>query len=429
MSEPQPLRDRVRLDALAHIDPDALSEATNPKFRFKYIDISCASNGKLALPAESIEFGDAPSRARKILKDGDVIVSTVRPNLKAFAYCRLVGEPYIASTGFAVLRAKDNVDAYFLLSALLSDDLSKQIESHAVGSNYPAINSSDVRRLQIPAFAPETQRAIGRVLAAIDTTIEKTEALIAKYQQIKAGLMNDLFTRGVLPNGQLRPPRSDAPELYQKTNTGWAPLEWDVKTLGSACDWYSGGTPSKRNEEWWKGTLPWLSPKDMKCFELDDTEDHVTRLAAILGSRIAPEGSVFVVVRGMILAHSFPVVVNGKEFAFNQDVKAVIGHPPLKNRYLAYWFVANADLMLKKTTESTHGTKRFDLGDLYKISIGVPSDAEQERIISRLDVINRRVQSEIAQCEKLKIKKRGLMQDLLTGKVSVAINEKEGAFV
>src|SRR5690606_25553795 len=75
------------------------------------------------------------------------------------------------------------------------------------------------------------QSRIADVLDGIDTAIEKTEALIAKYQQIKAGLMHDLFTRGVLPNGQLRPPREQAPELYQETAIGWIPQEWNPVSL------------------------------------------------------------------------------------------------------------------------------------------------------------------------------------------------------
>jgi type I restriction enzyme S subunit len=65
-----------------------------------------------------------------------------------------------------------------------------------------------------------------QVLSSIDAAIEKAEALIDKYQQLKAGLMQDLFTRGVLPDGELRPPREQAPELYQETAIGWIPKEW-----------------------------------------------------------------------------------------------------------------------------------------------------------------------------------------------------------
>ena len=70
------------------------------------------------------------------------------------------------------------------------------------------------------------------LLTTIDTAIEKTESLIEKYRKIKTGLMNDLFTRGIGPDGKLRPLRSQAPELYKKTELGWIPREWEVVTVG-----------------------------------------------------------------------------------------------------------------------------------------------------------------------------------------------------
>ena len=82
--------------------------------------------------------------------------------------------------------------------------------------------------MPLPQFTEVQQQKIATILSTTDTAIEKTEALIEKYQQIKAGLMHDLFTRGVLPNGQLRPSREEAPELYYETEIGWIPKEWRV---------------------------------------------------------------------------------------------------------------------------------------------------------------------------------------------------------
>jgi type I restriction enzyme S subunit len=320
------------------------------------------------------------------------------------------------------------VDPVFLSKQLSTTDTANYFYRYAAGSTRYGLSNGAVANTQISFPALQYQQKIATILTSIDTAIEKTEALIAKYQQIKAGLMHDLFTRGVRPNGQLRAPRDQAPELYQQTAMGWIPREWKARDLGTACDWYSGGTPSKRVEAWWEGTFPWLSPKDMKQFELSDTEDHVTREAANIGSRIVPTNSVFIVVRGMILAHSFPVVLSGSELSFNQDVKAVIGKLPLENRFLAYWMVANTNLFLRKTTEATHGTKRFDLRDLYEVIIGIPSKDEQKRIFRRLDTLVRRIDLEKAQLQKLQRQKLGLMQDLLTGKVPVKVHTAEKEF-
>jgi len=237
--------------------------------------------------------------------------------------------------------------------------------------------------------------------------------------------MHDLFTRGIGADGKLRPTREEAPELYQESAIGWIPKEWEIKCLADACEWYSGGTPNRQNSFWWDGDLPWLSPKDMKSFDLSNTQEKVTRVAALSSSRIMPVNTVFIVIRGMILAHSFPVVYSNREFCFNQDIKAIRGLGKLGNRFLAYWFVAHKDTFLKKTTESTHGTKRFDMKDIYNLHIGIPSDKEQGLFITKLDALSTKLEFENKSLVKLQKQKSGLMHDLLTGKVPVKVNPDE----
>lgn len=330
-------------------------------------------------------------------------------------------QSYCIGRGLAAIKAKQGLASTKFLYYTLEESPCF-LHKRSQGSTFLAVSGGDLRDVPVRDLSVATQEKIVLILQSIDESIEKTEILIEKYRQINDGLIRDLFTRGVCPDGKLRPPYEQVPEMYQQTSVGWIPHDWDPQPLGSTCDWFSGGTPSKAKPQWWGGTFPWMSPKDMKQFAISDTGDHVTREAAIIGSRIVPANTVFIVVRGMILAHSFPVVLSTTELAFNQDVKAIIGRGKLSNRFLAYWFVAHAWFFLKKTTESTHGTKRFDLSDIYKIEIGIPSEEEQERIVSRLDAIRERIEAEVRLLKKMKIQKAGLMHDLLTGKVRVKVN-------
>jgi type I restriction enzyme, S subunit len=314
---------------------------------------------------------------------------------------------------------REKVNSIFLSKQLAAGNVSSYFSRMAAGSTRYGLSNGTIARTKVILPSLAKQHKIAKVLLKIDRTIAHTEALIAKYQQIKAGLMHDLFTRGIGADGKLRPPRDQAPELYRESAIGWIPKEWKLEHLADACDWYSGGTPSRRHTTWWNGDVPWLSPKDMKVFDLSETQEHVTKLAALVGSRIMPKNTVFIVIRGMILAHSFPVVYSEQEFCFNQDIKAIYGRGSLNNRFLAYWFVANKNLFLKKTTESTHGTKRFDMKDIYDLHIGIPSNEEQSLFLVRLDYLNTKLQLEQASLDKLKLQKSGLMHDLLTGKVQV----------
>ena len=97
------------------------------------------------------------------------------------------------------------------------------------------------------------------------------------------------------------------------------PAHWEVSVLKHQVDITSGGTPSKENAAYWHGDVPWASSKDLKVEQLEDTEDHITRHAVESGAaRLVPSGSVLVVTRGMILAHTFPVAKTACDMAINQ---------------------------------------------------------------------------------------------------------------
>ena len=387
-----------------------------------YIGLEHLPSGGTVLQGTA-EAGQSVS-TNSVFRKGDILFGKLRPRLQKSVRVQFDG---YCSTDILVLRSSTEVCPAFAGFILQSDLVFAEAIRTEEGTKMPRCSWNTLRELEVFCPNVSNQKYIAEILSSIDKIITHTEDLIQKYQQIKAGLMHDLFTRGIGVDGKLRPPRDQAPELYKESAIGWIPREWEVKRLADACDWWSGGTPSRRSSAWWNGNVPWLSPKDMKFFDLSETQEHVTRSAALTGSRIMPENTVFIVIRGMILAHSFPVVYSGKEFCFNQDIKAIRGLENLNNRFLGYWFVANKSVFLAKTTESTHGTKRFDMKDIYNLHIGIPSDEEQSLFLERLDSLSGKLEFEQASLNKLKIQKSGLMHDLLTGKVPVNIDRAEVA--
>jgi type I restriction enzyme S subunit len=324
------------------------------------------------------------------------------------------------------IKFEDSCDNFFLGYYFSTYIGWREFRRIATGTtSVAAIYSRDLVRCQVQLPPLPQQRKIARILTTVDNLIEQTEALIEKYKSIKQGMMHDLFTRGVDSSGQLRPPYEDAPELYKESELGWIPMEWEATELGNACTWSSGGTPSKCNISYWQGEVPWASPKDMKTFELSDTIDHVSEEGAQAGSRLLEKGTVLIVIRGMILAHTFPVAIVCRRMAFNQDMKALVCNPAFQHRFLAHWLVAHSNHLLRLATESTHGTKRFDLADLYKLPFPFPSTDEQTAIVDRLDAVDGATNAEGDRLRNLKLQKTGLMQDLLTGKVRVSVDEVE----
>ncbi|MDD5363080.1 MAG: restriction endonuclease subunit S [Ignavibacteria bacterium] len=162
------------LEDLVYVDKEQLNNTTDDDFSFYYIDISSVSTNKIQFPDSQISFKESPSRARKVLHDGDILMATVRPNLKAFArFNKPANRNYIASTGFAVLSKNEKADIDFIYHSLFSNVVEKQIEALVVGSNYPALNISDIRKLKIHSPSLTTQSKIARILSTCDLVIEK----------------------------------------------------------------------------------------------------------------------------------------------------------------------------------------------------------------------------------------------------------------
>ena len=184
-----------RLGDIADINPENLSNNTDPDWKFNYISLEQVDAGRL-LGFSEIVFRTAPSRARRVLRESDVLMSMVRPNLMAHLFFQGQVANAVCSTGFAVIRSKPNLsDPGFLFAHLFGHVVNKQIGKILVGSNYPAINTNDVRMIEIPCPPSiEEQRAIAEVLLDIDSLIQSLKALIAKKQAIKQATMQQLLT-------------------------------------------------------------------------------------------------------------------------------------------------------------------------------------------------------------------------------------------
>jgi type I restriction enzyme S subunit len=164
------------------------------------------------------------------------------------------------------------------------------------------------------------------------------------------------------------------------------PSHWTLKPLGFAVTVVGGATPSKENPDFWDGTVPWVSPKDMKSFDLNDSEDHITE-SALDGSSLilVKPAAVLMVIRGMILVHTVPVAVNRVPVTLNQDMKALVTGPDYSARFLAYLLRAANPAMLAMVEEAGHGTRCLRTEVWMKLRLPVPPRSEQERITVVLD--------------------------------------------
>jgi type I restriction enzyme S subunit len=315
---------------------------------------------------------------------------------------------------------KNEVDPTFLAKQLGHHRLARYFGQQSNGLTRYGLPIGAV--MSAPLWLPnelEEQQRIGTLLRLVDTAIAEVAVVVGKLKQVRAGLVHDLLTLGVDEQGRLRDLTAQIAE-FKAAPLGHIPRKWQCQTLRDAADWFSGGTPDRSRGAWWKGDIPLLTPKDMKAFELSTTSENVTLEAIRSGSRLMPSETVFIVVRGMILAHTFPVIFATCPMSFNQDIKAVRARGNLSNRFLAHWFAANAASFLRKTTEATHGTKKLDMSELHRTWIGIPEPDEQCAIVGTIEVIDNHINTEMEIQRKLEQLKAGLSTDLLAGRVRVS---------
>lgn len=168
------------------------------------------------------------------------------------------------------------------------------------------------------------------------------------------------------------------------------PRGWAWARLGHLGCLLGGGTPSKSKPELWEGTLPWVSPKDMKVTRLRDSEDHISRKAlAESAVKLIPPDSLLFVVRGMILIHSFPAAINKVEVTINQDMKALRPFVPECVEFLLLACRGFKREILDNVERSTHGTCKLVTERVTEFVIGLPPLAEQQRIVAKVDELMR----------------------------------------
>ena len=187
--------EKVKLGDVCSVNEESADPAKIYSDFATYIDISSVENGtgKINL-SEPIEITSLPSRARRIVKEDDILLSTVRPNLKAFAYLTVLPENPIASTGFAVIRSNTkSLFNKFLYYLLFSENLLSQMEAKMGKGAYPSINQSDVQSLIIPLPPLEEQKDIVAKIEQEEQYVDACKKLIEINQQKISNKINSIW--------------------------------------------------------------------------------------------------------------------------------------------------------------------------------------------------------------------------------------------
>ena len=184
----------MSLGNLVQLNPESLGSGTPKDHAFFYIDLSSVSYGSIDESSlQKVQFASAPSRARRVVRAGDVLFGTVRPQLRSHASVTRDGD--VASTGFCVVRPdRTTACSRFIHHYLLSDEVAAQAARREVGSNYPAVTERDVAEFKLRRISLEEQRRIAEILDTADETIRANEEQLRKLQRLRSGLADDLLS-------------------------------------------------------------------------------------------------------------------------------------------------------------------------------------------------------------------------------------------
>ena len=187
-----------KLKQICKLNENALDDRTDAKFEFDYVDIGSVTYEDGIISNEKMLFKNAPSRARRIAKEGDTIVSTVRTYLKAIDYINKSKSNFIYSTGFAILQPNLDIYPKFLFAFVKSDAFTEQVAINSKGMSYPAINSTDLGAQKVLYLPKEEQIQISERLEIIEEKIRKTIAIkeqeIEKLKEYKTVLIDNVVT-------------------------------------------------------------------------------------------------------------------------------------------------------------------------------------------------------------------------------------------
>ncbi len=309
--------------------------------------------------------------------------------------------PANTNQALAIIRLKRDVglSPKFVLKALETGVVLEQIEKFKGGVAQQNLSLAQVRDFQIalPPLA-EQQRIVGLLDEAFEglaTAKANAEKNLQNARALFESHLNDVFT---------------------KKGDGW--LE---TTIGGVCDFRGGGTPSKAVERYWKGKIPWVSPKDMKSEIVSDSIDHISQEAIdASATSLIPKGAVLMVVRSGILARIVPLAVTGRELTINQDLKALCPKSVIESRFLYNLLESKMPELLSLVSRGAT-VHRLQTEQIRSLGCFLPPKAEQHQIIERIDSMRDETQRLARLYERkqaaLEALKKSLLHQAFTGEL------------
>lgn len=282
------------------------------------------------------------------------------------------------------------VDKKFIMYSLNSVSTKNQLINGTIGSTRPRVNLDQIRDLHIFVPPLNEQRKIAAILSNIDAAIEQTDAIISQTERMKKGLIQGFFTKSI-------------------ENTKF-------KNLSALARTFSGGTPLKANRSYFNGAIPWVKSGELNSGVITSTNECISEEGLENSSaKWVSENSILIAMYG---ATAGTVALLKIRATINQAILAVVPNDQMFYLYL-YYYLSNALKKIVGTLTQGSGQPNLNAGIIKKILVPCPPLSEQYRVSTILSAVDLNLVIKKKYREQLEMLKRGLMQDLLTGKVRV----------
>lgn len=395
--------------ALCTVNDENLGESTPRGLSFEYVDISNVSEGKIAEELETFAFGDAPSRARRLARPGDIIISTVRTYLRAIALVEEADALRVYSTGFAVLRPRSEIiDPRYLAYTLTSGTVMDEIVATSVGVSYPAIQATALHRISVPFHQLKTQRTIADYL---DRETGAMELMIDALDEL-AGTLRQLASREAVLFG--------LNERESNNASAHSPIEGIPSNWGETRFGFELTESTERNGENPPGPL--LSISEYRGVEENTRVDGQQASLDVSKYRVVRPGQL---AANMMWLNHGGLGVSQVTGYISPDYKAFWISPKFNPRYIHYllrspryvgYFAAIA-------TGVRPNAQRVTKTSLGMMPLPMPPLDEQHRIADHLDEVTGKIDAMLAKVGELKSllleRRAGLITDVVNGRKEV----------
>lgn len=425
----------VRLGEVVSINPDSIDRDWSFP-HITYIDISSVGEGAILENPKTIGVHEAPSRAKRLVKEGDTVLSMVRPGRRSMFFVKRPDSDWVVSTGFAVLRPQRKyIEPRYLYACVFDKSFTDFLVKREKGAAYPAVLPEDIASAVIHLPPLPEQRAIASILGSLDDKIELNRQMNRTLEAIAQALFKSWFVdfdpvwakkEGRQPFGMDADTAALFPDDFEESELGLIPAGWSVTTVGNVVKIFGGGTPSTKDPRNWGGDIAWATPKDLSKLLspiLLDTERHITvHGLSHISSKLLPSGT-------LLLSSRAPIgytAISAIPVSINQGFIAMTCDTVVSNIFMLLWTQHNIPIITGRANGTTF--PEISKTNFRPIRILVPPQQVMDFFTETVRPFYELITNNLLQIRTLAKIRDTLLPKLLSGELRVPVETEHEFF-